>query len=560
MAGKPVPRDILFFLAEEVFPHLPRKTLEEVLTCSSITLLSEGEKVEKPGLYIVYNGSIRVGDASYHRGDYFVVEGSVSAEAESESIVVRVRPECVNLLISTAEVEACRVEDLVYRAPVTVVRGTPVVNAVRTMYENGVSSVIVVDEELRPEGIFTDTDLRRLVALGENLSKPVDEFMTPNPIGVPPSTACTDAVYLMMERNIKHLLVKGRGDKLLGVVTIRDIAYAEALGPLYARRIVRTASSLDELRDAYARLTRMLSRFNKQLHPLLSRGGVVTLVKMASLVLRSVIEKAAELAAKQLGVGPKDWAYIVMGSNARLEQMAPTDRDTALIYSGSVPESKARELAETIEDFLDKIGFPGCSHGYTARRLLYSLEEAKERLRRAATSPKGDEEVVTIGLFMDAAQAYPRQQGGDHGEELRKHLFSAISEAGSAPYLRSVLAAYRPRLRALGRLPRRIDLKKDGLAPIVFAVKALVVSANIWRPVSTVERLEELAAKAVLSPSMAAEAAEAYRILLGFTAWSIAVHGSREIDVDELSGVERSLLRSALQAASRLVDRARTGA
>ncbi|NOZ89198.1 MAG: CBS domain-containing protein [Crenarchaeota archaeon] len=559
MAQQAAPPDLLFFLREEVFPQAPRELVEEALSCSRLALVSRGSPAPGRGLYIVYSGSIRYRGRVYERGDYVLVDEPSGVEpVDGEAVVLVVEERCARGLLRLAPAgEGCRIGDLVHREPVTVEPSTPLIEAVRLMDRNGVSSVVVVDGEGRPVGIFTDTDLRRLVAGGRfEPGAPIERFMTRDPYGLPPYTLCSDAVYRMMEWNVKHLLVVDRG-RLHGVVTVRDIAYAEALGPLYVRRLMRAAGSVEALREAYQRLVRVLARFAARLHPLSSGAEAAGLVRMASLALRSVVEAAARIAGESLGVVDARWSLLVMGSNARLEQAWPTDRDTALVYDAeTMSRGEAVRLGDEVERVLDEVGFPGCSHGHTARRHVYSLGELLSMLREAGARPGEGENLVIVGLFMDAVDAY--SSGGlEAGGEARRVLAEAVASSGSRGFVRSALAMYRPRLGPLGRLPRRLDLKRDGLAPIVFAVKALTLYEGVWKPVSTLDRLEALSARGALPGDLAAEAAEAYRVLLGFSAWSLAVHGSREVEAGELSGVERSLLRSALQAAQRLVDRVR---
>jgi CBS domain-containing protein len=551
--GKPAPRDLVFFIWERVFPHAPRQAVESAVSCSQVKLLAEGERERGEGLYIVYSGAVRLGGIVFEQGDYFVLSGGGEAVAEKESILIVIDMECAAPLLTASPTESCRLGDLVYRKPVTASPSLATVDAVRVMHANAVSSVVVVDEAGRPIGIFTDTDLRRLVAEGRPLDRPVSEYMTPNPVTATLSTPCSDAVYTMMERNIKHLVVVDGDGRVRGVVTVRDIAYAEALGPLYVRRIVSTASTVEELSQAYAKLSLVLARFARSLHPLRAQANIYMLVRMASLSLRSILERAAWIASRRIRVGG-DWAYIVLGSNARLEQPLPTDRDTMIVYRGA-GESSARRLAEEVESILDRVGYPTCSHGYTARRLTMSLEEVRERVRGAAYEPAKDDNIVLLGLLYDAVTVYPR--GSDLGREVRRIVAEAVAESGSQAYIRGALAAYRPKLGVLGRLPRTVDLKLQGLAPISFAAKALALAVGMWEPVSTVERLEALASQGHLPPDVAAEAVEAYKILLGFSSWSQAVRGSRVIDTSSLSGAERAMLRTALQAAARLVDRVR---
>jgi CBS domain-containing protein len=553
--SKPVPRDLAFFLASEVFPGLPRRVLEEALSCSELVYIPKSSRRRLVGVVVVYAGSVHAGSMVYTRGDYLRAEGPV--EAEEDSVVLVFPGECGRLIeAALASTEACSVGELVHRRPVCVEPGTRCIDAVRVMAENGVSSVLVCSDG-RALAIFTDTDLRRVVAEtgGYVPDKPVEECGTPDPLSVPAPAGCTEAAMVMMERYVKHLVVTGEDGRVRGVVTVRDIAYAEALGPLYGRRLIAAASSPEELAEAYRRLLRMLRRSMARLQPASSPGPGEHYARMASLALRSVAERTARLAAKRLGVGQEGWAYIASGSLARQEQPLPTDRDTMLVYRpGSLGEARARRLAEEIETLLDRIGYPGCSEGHTSLRHLYALDEAKDLLRRAAARPQDGDNIVLLGLAMDAVDVWPRSGLGD---EIRRTAYQAVEAAGSGPAVRSMLAAYRPRLGLLGRLPRRLDLKRDALAPLTYAAKALTASTGLWEPVNTGERILALASREALPPDLAEDTLEAYRVVLGYTAWALASTGSRTLDTGELTGLERQQLRAALLAAARLVDRAR---
>lgn len=51
----------------------------------------------------------------------------------------------------------------------------------------------------------------------------VDELMTRNPITVKAQTGVLEARHLMVEKQIRHLLVVGPDGGLVGIVTDRDI-------------------------------------------------------------------------------------------------------------------------------------------------------------------------------------------------------------------------------------------------------------------------------------------------------------------------------------------------
>jgi len=551
--GKPVPRDLAFFLERTVFPGVSHSLVEEALSCSKLLYLGKGERTKLNGLLVVYAGAVAYAGAAYTRGDYVVVDGEVAAE--EDSVLIYFPGECGRtLLAGLSETEACTVGDLIHRPPVCVDPGTSCIEAVRVMARHGVSSILVC-RDARAVAIFTDTDLRRVVAEkgGVPGGASVEECGTPDPVGVDAGTTCADAARLMMEMYVKHLVVEEEG-RVRGVVTVRDIAYAEALGPLYARRLLGSVSSAEQLAAAYPRVLRFLRRSLARLKPSASPGRVEHYARMASLALKSIVEKAAEIAAAETGV-ERGVAYLVAGSLGRQEQPLPTDRDSLVLYDpGIVGEDEARRFASHVEEILDRAGFPGCSHGYTARRLVYSTDAVESHVRRLLADPQSG--VVEVGLLLDAVEAWPR--GSGYGESLRRTVTEAIHATGSGPVIRGLIAAYRPRLGVLGRLPRRINLKRDLLAPIVYSAKALHVSAGLWKEVNTADRLLALAASGVLPGDTAEDALNAYRVGLSYSAWSLATRGTRELDTSGLSGYERQQLRAALQAAARLVDRARS--
>ena len=94
--------------------------------------------------------------------------------------------------------------------------------AIRTMLEAGVGSVLIVDG---PElvGIFTERDVLRLAganaAFGTTLLRDV---MTPVPLTVTQDAGILEAAQLMGERNLRHLPVV-EGGNLVGIVSIKDV-------------------------------------------------------------------------------------------------------------------------------------------------------------------------------------------------------------------------------------------------------------------------------------------------------------------------------------------------
>jgi len=103
-----------------------------------------------------------------------------------------------------------------------------VIDAAKEMIKDGVGSVVVVNKENRPVGIFTERDVLRLVAEnGDNLAEILirDEMSTELIISLPEDNV-DDVSALMYEKHLRHLPVVENG-KIKGVISVRDVAKAK---------------------------------------------------------------------------------------------------------------------------------------------------------------------------------------------------------------------------------------------------------------------------------------------------------------------------------------------
>lgn len=86
-------------------------------------------------------------------------------------------------------------------------------------------AVMLVDEEGRLCGLFTDSDLARLFEQRRDaaLDRPIAEVMTPQPITVPVGTRLLEAVELLARHKISELPVVDAAGKPVGLVDITDV-------------------------------------------------------------------------------------------------------------------------------------------------------------------------------------------------------------------------------------------------------------------------------------------------------------------------------------------------
>jgi CBS domain-containing protein len=94
--------------------------------------------------------------------------------------------------------------------------------ACRRMWDRCIGSALVVDDQRRLTGIFTDRDAVRTLAEGKNAEVTMlAQAMTPNPITITPDSRAIDALREMSNRGFRHLPVVESG-RIWGVVSRGD--------------------------------------------------------------------------------------------------------------------------------------------------------------------------------------------------------------------------------------------------------------------------------------------------------------------------------------------------
>ncbi len=120
-----------------------------------------------------------------------------------------------------------RAVELIKRKPVMVNVGSSVLDAVKLMAENNVGLVVIVDsqESRRVLGVLSERDVIRALARGVDLSRArVEEVGTMGNIAkVSAYDYVNKVAQLMNERNIRHIVVVDDNDRVVGVISMRDI-------------------------------------------------------------------------------------------------------------------------------------------------------------------------------------------------------------------------------------------------------------------------------------------------------------------------------------------------
>ena len=119
------------------------------------------------------------------------------------------------------------VEDLNPKQPITVNATATVSEVLNTLINESIGCVFVVNESRQLLGVFSERDA--LMRLGTNANdhrdEPIENFMTPNPKGLPSNAKIAFAVHEMDLGHYRHIPIVDASEKAAGVISVRDILH-----------------------------------------------------------------------------------------------------------------------------------------------------------------------------------------------------------------------------------------------------------------------------------------------------------------------------------------------
>lgn len=99
--------------------------------------------------------------------------------------------------------------------------------AAKKMKNKNVSSLIVVDDECKPQGLVTERDLVRKACVNNTRMSVISnkEIMSSPIISIDSTSSAAEAIDKMLQYNIRHLMVVDKNDanKPVGIITPLDL-------------------------------------------------------------------------------------------------------------------------------------------------------------------------------------------------------------------------------------------------------------------------------------------------------------------------------------------------
>jgi CBS domain-containing protein len=456
---------------------------------------------------------------------------------------------------------AHRLDQVVRRTPVTCGLDTPIRDVLATLQREDIGSMLVTYPDGRLAGIFTLRDLLTRVAIAERSNAdPISTVMTPEPITLPAHAFALEAALAMARHGVHHIVV-AEGNRIVGVVSEKDLFALQQAGITQISIALHEASRLPDLVE--------LSRGIRELAGNLLQQGVGSenLTRIVAALNDVLSQRVIELELDSAGLHSADFCWISMGSEGRGEQTLATDQDNGIIFAD--PRDRGpdavREIllpvARKINEDLDACGFPLCRGEVMASNPRWCLSAREWRTAFGRWIFDGNPDaLLNATIFFDFRALYGQ---ASLAEQLRDWL--TVAAADNRRFLRQLAENALSNRPPLGFVrdfavsgddshPHTINLKVNGATLFIDAARVFALAAGIGET-NTVQRLQGWAAKV----GVPAAEAEAWAGAFHFVQLMRLRHQQAQIarselpdnhlNPDLLNSLDRRILREALRQA-----------
>lgn len=454
---------------------------------------------------------------------------------------------------------------LVRNEPIVCRDDQSVREAAAIMQEHGVGSVVVVDADSQPVGIFSERDLVAAVARGLD-TRSVAEQMTRAPLALPAHAFAYEAALTMIGNRIRHVLVMDDA-RLIGVVSERDLFSLQRLGLGELTTGIRLASEVATLENMAAEI-RKLTR-------LLVEQGVAAeqLTLYVSVLNDRLCQRVIEVVRKRYQWEQISWCWLGFGSEGRLEQTFSTDQDNGIIFSahdGAAPDevrSRLLPFARAVNEALDGCGFRWCKGNVMASNPALCLSAEEWRAKVGGWLAKWEPQALLDAsiyfdfrpLYGDASLAtglrdWVLQRTPAYPAFLRQMAENAVQARPALGTLRDFVTEDVP------NAPHSIDLKLYGVRLFVDAARIYALAQGLPQT-NTVQRLRAAGPGTRMNAADIEAAVDAFlaiqqlRLRAQASQDTLTEETANRIDPDKLNELQRHILRESFRLARKLQQR-----
>jgi CBS domain-containing protein len=429
---------------------------------------------------------------------------------------------------------------------------TSILDVVKKFHALRINTVMVEDHTVAPPalGIFTGTGLQRAILHGTPLDQlPVGELANFSLIKVRPDDLMGDALATLIKHKV-HRVVVAEGDTIHGVLEALDLFGFLSNQSYQINEQILLAKDIPTLKAAAGQITRLIA--------LLHRNG--TKVNMIARLVQELNLRLFERAWQLLA--PKDLVdnscLFVMGSEGRGEQLLKTDQDNGLVLrDGYVCSVDIAELCRQFSQALADFGYPECPGNIMVSNPHWrqSVSDFSQMVRMWSVTASPDN-LMELAIFLDAHAVC-----GDSAllDQVRASVFALTADndamlarfAAAINFFGSSNGWWNRLLSRSEKGGDQLDLKKVGTFPLVHGIRSMALAQHLTA-VSTVQRIEALAACGKLPAKMGADLIDSLHFFMGLKLkvglqemdTGHAISGG--IQLEKLSSLDRDLLNDTL--------------
>lgn len=376
---------------------------------------------------------------------------------------------------------------IIGKAPISVGPEATIRAVVETMVANNIGSMVIVDAEAKPIGIFTQSDaIKRILLPGVSLERPIAEVMSKHPQALSEQAHLYDAALAMAMHSIRHVLAIDGSGRLKGVISERDLFTLQRVGLRQIRQSIEGAQNVSVLKQAGDDVRQLA------LNMLAQGVGAEQLTQFISALNDSVTRRVIQLNLDQHDLYGIEWAWLAFGSEGRDEQTFSTDQDNGIVYlcpdimNREELELRLLDFARDVNRDLDAVGFPFCKGNIMASNpeLCLTLEAWEDKFRKWVHVPE-PKALLNASIFFDFRALF----GATHlADRLRMTLFKLVE--AQPVFLRMMAANALQVAPPLGRIrdfvtdlyperPGCIDLKVYGARLFIDVARIFALATGL---------------------------------------------------------------------------------
>ena len=122
-----------------------------------------------------------------------------------------------------------KIRDIMCKKVVTAKENITILEAIQLLSDRHIGSIIIIDEEQKCTGVFTERDAIRIVANKFPTDQPLSKIMSRHVVTISLEASFDEAKRLMLSHGIRHLPVTDQTGKLIGLFSLRAF-FDEILG------------------------------------------------------------------------------------------------------------------------------------------------------------------------------------------------------------------------------------------------------------------------------------------------------------------------------------------